>query len=143
MPSVREMKLTGQDWCSQEDWTPRSLGDNNSQDYQFLSRLYVCGSRYNKVDEAILLYKLHSDSHSQTDADVDGDVSDESFVSQIVDDTEEGQAGDGDDKADRELKHLISLLEDKSGVGKRIRTLMPSCPQCQYFPQPPTLPKTS
>lgn len=100
-------------------WTPRCVGDNNSLDHQFLSRLYICGSIYERIDNAII-----------TLSDLSPDLSDESFVSQALTDPEDGQ-DQNEDNDGKGLRDLIELLEEKSGVGKRIRSLLPSCPQCK------------
>ena len=104
-------------------WTPRCIGDNNSLDHQFLSRLYICGSIYERIDNAMItLSELTPDSVL--------DLSDESFVSQALTDPIDGR-GDEDEGQGQGLRDLMDLLEEKSGVGKRIRSLLPSCPQCK------------
>lgn len=104
-------------------WTPKCIGDNNSLDHQFLSRLYICGSIYERIDNTII-------NLSYLTPDSDLDLSDESFVSQALTDPIDGKGQHGDDKDDGQgLGDLMELLEEKSGVGKRIRSLLPSCPQ--------------
>lgn len=100
-----------------------------------MSRLYICGSIHGKVDKAI----DHLTAIIALDVSLDhdtADLSDESIVSQIMvdDDWEidgieaDGQHQDNDQHGDC-LKGLMERLEATSGVGKRIRSLLPSCPQ--------------
>lgn len=90
-------------------WRPSGLGDNDNLDYEYLSRLYICGSIYEKVDKEIEMILPSLELRSASLAMESGG-------------TEYGVNGS-------EVRDVIETLQRKSATGKEIRSLLPQCPQ--------------